>query len=1012
MLTSCKLTGDPKATANYHMGEENYYFSQAGSAEGLAGDGAPGTQDHVRVHGELLRELGFRDGQAITREQFTNMLSGKDAWGVKVSGWRKVHGIDLTFSAPKSVSVAALLTHRDPKILEAHEDAVLEVMREIEYQCGAAQPKPGVCAPTHKLAYVTALDGFNREHEPHIHTHVVIANMTFYNGKVYALDGREIMTRAFNKMWGAMYRGKLATKLKALGYGVTYTKKGEIRLDAVSLEVEKAFSGRRAQILEAKGRGLRDMAAWDTTRKGKDPEVGKEEVLAKWQKKLEQFQEKSPEVNRAEALSERTRWCQEAHWSVEARQELGGERVTGEVGRWQLAVERATQSSACVTKDEIITEYLTELARTESWKNVTYAQAEAGLEAQVKAGHILRTDNGFYTSWEMARADRECVQRHEAWSVALTDWRARRDVAAYQEAARSAGRKLLSERQIQVAVGILTAGEGTVIVQGDAGSGKTTMLRAVNHVASAARFAVYGVAVQGVAARNLENESGIESCTLASYLEDAKQRTDSGGPRLVVLDEASMLGSRDAAKLLTVAARRGDKVVLVGDRNQIQSIGAGRPFERLIETAEASGKLLSLQDNWRQRNPVLREAVDLARQGQMRQSFDLLESKGHVIEVHDALQRRTYIAGMYKKDTLILTGTVESCEDLNKKIRAKLMEKGELDPKTQREYRLSRKDNDGVRHDSYRQIAAGERIRFLENDYRDNLDVRNGECGTVEKTLAGALEVRHDDGRLLKIDLSQYSMMDHGYAVTTYKGQGQTFDRVLVEADTRIPQLQDQRNSYVQITRARDEIAIFTDDAEALRDIAGILNGKRDTLDLKADLEESKRMEAKVDDLARREVASISREAEAFGQEAAESITAPIEIEEPAPIRIENETALFNVGGIKDAEKDLRAQMQKIEDHINGRDDLAHADKLRLAAVFNSGDASTLLLIHSLPEHKILGAEVALGIKSEDEACAGLKSGGKWAVKNSASMARGIARSRRVEPTKERDHVEDFGFEL
>lgn len=979
MLTSRKLKGDPEATANYHMGEENYYFSQGGSAESLDSDGTPATHDHVRIHGALAFDLGFRDGQAITRQEFSNVLAGKNAAGVKVTRRHTVHGIDLTFSAPKSVSVAALLTHRDPNILKAHEAAVLETMREIERACAAAQPRPGECAPTANLAYVTALDGFNRDHEPHLHTHAVIANMTWLNGRVLALDGREIMARGFNRTWGTMYKTKLAAKLKDLGYGITYMKKGEFRLDAVSLEVEKAFSGRRAEILEAKERGLRDMQAWDSTRKKKDPSVVKGDVLAAWQKKLEQFRVKTPELNRTEAVAERQRWYEEASWSVEAKQELAGERQTGEIGRWQLAAQRATQSSAAVSEQEIIGEYLTELGRTETWNPITYVEAQVAFQAQVRAGHIVVTDRGQYTSWEMMRADRECVRPCDtAPRLALTKTAAEQAVQAYREEALAAGTKPLSERQAAVAVGLLSSDRGIDVVQGDAGSGKTTMLRVVNDVAAKSGWDVVGVAIQGIAARNLQDESGIKSMTLASYLGQESAANREGElrfPRVVVFDEASMLGSRDGARFLDQARRHGDRVVLVGDRNQIQSIGAGKPFERLVEASQASGHLLSLQDNWRQRNPVLREAVDLARQGQMKKSIELLERKGMVIEFPDADRRRKILADLYTKDTLIMAGTRDSCEKLNAQIRASLMKKGELEAKTEREYRLSSKDADGVRHQCHRKLAVGERLRFLQNDYRPDLDVRNGECGRVEKLADKSLEVRHDDGRLLKIELARYSAIDYGYAVTTYKGQGQTFDNVLVEADTSMPHLQDQRNSYVQITRARDEVRIFTDDSESLKEIAGIMSTKRDTLDLKPTMEEVSRREAQVGEAARKESYVWGREAQAFGRASADAMEDLVKKEEkpaPGPVRIDGSYLLEAAAGAPDIEEVLKADVKALEARINGRDDLSHDDKRRIAEFYSRPEMDEILLSASKPDALMIGAEVALGIRSKEDAFAGL----------------------------------------
>ena len=194
------------------------------------------------------------------------------------------------------------------------------------------------------------------------------------------------MARDFNKVWGALYRANLAAKLKELGYSVSYTKKGELRLDAVSLEVEREFSGRRAQIQAKKELGARDMEAWRETRKDKDPQIVKAGVLAGWRDRVARHQHKTAEENRQDAVLNREQWFKEAQWSVEARQELAGERVQTEAGRWQVAARRATEHQARASSHAVITEYLTELARTETWDPITYTEAEQRLHEQVQLG--------------------------------------------------------------------------------------------------------------------------------------------------------------------------------------------------------------------------------------------------------------------------------------------------------------------------------------------------------------------------------------------------------------------------------------------------------------------------------------------------------------------------------------------------------------------------------------------------------------------------------------------------
>ena len=847
MLTSCKLTGSPESVSAYHTAEENYYFAQVRGVESLKGD--DGAQPHVTVHGGLLGHLGFAAGESLTQGAFTNLLAGKDRWSVPVTRSHRVNGIDLTFSAPKSVSVAGLLTLRDPKIIEAHDRAVLETMAEIERHCAGTQPRAGKHELTGNLAYVTVRDGFNRDHDPHLHTHVVVANMTAYRDRILALDGRQIMTRDFNKLWGAMYRAKLAAHLNEVGYSVSYTKKGELRMDAVPLEVERAFSGRRNEIQARKESGLRDVEAWRRSRKAKNPAVEKGHVLENWRERLAACPEKTAEETRAETIREREAWYQAARWSGEARQELAGKRGDTEAALWQVAARRATDRSARASAQALVTEYLAELGRVERWEAPTFAQAERRLEAQVRAGRLVRTDAGRYTTWELIRADRECASSYPGKpKLIMTEEAARKSVEGDARAYESQGHRAPSKRQSEVAAGILSSSSGVVVVQGDAGAGKTAMLRIVRDAAQLEHWEVVGVAVQGVAARKLEEESRIRSMTLAAYL--AKESaTAARKPRLVVVDEASMLDSRGFAELVSRAEKAGDKLVLVGDRNQLQSVGAGKPFERRVEAAEADGTLLSLSENYRQKDPDLRKAVELARAGKMREAIDHLDDLGKVDEIQDTYLRRQEVAKEYTSDTLILTGTRAGRDALNKLIRERLVESGAVESKTARTYELKWSDEDGVKHAAKRELAVGDRVTFLENEYQ-RYDVRNGEVGTVTRTAEGGVGIRLADGREVSIDLRHYAAIDHGYALTTYKSQGQTYDRVVVEADTRFAHLQDQRNSYVQITRAREDVKIYTDDREALGEAASMSAVKHDTLDLNESLSHAVDMERRVSDEA------------------------------------------------------------------------------------------------------------------------------------------------------------------
>lgn len=942
---SRKLSGNPEDLSAYHIREENYYFSQGEGGEVIGIDGSKSISP-VSVHGKLSRDLGLEDGQRITEEEFTNLLSGNTASGEKATKKHKVHGIDLTFAAPKTVSIAGLVTDKDPRITEAHDRAVLETMREMEEFSAGTQPSAGVHVKTGNMIWASVRDGFNREHDPHLHTHVIVMNMTKHGNKIMAIDGRAIMARDFNKMWGAVYRNRLAASLKEAGYGITYTKKGEWRLDSVSRELEVTFSQRRQQILKQKESGKSDLEAWNLSRKEKNPLISKEAIIKSWNDTVKSVKVRDAEFNRKEAIASRQKWFQEAKWAVEAKQELAGERGGNEAGMWQLAARRATERTACPTRHGLIIEYLTEFARGEAWERISYTEAEKRLATQVKEGNIIQLEHDRLTTWEMMRVEREYmrdVQKVETLAVPEKAGGAALD--QYESEQRRAGRRVLSAPQRAVSEKILSSGESLVVLQGDAGSGKTTLLQAVNEVAGKEGWKIVGVSVQGVAARKLEEESGIQSSTLSSYL--AQKRGESGSPRLVVVDEASMLDSRSMARLIEEGGKHGDKILLVGDRNQLESVGAGRPFERLVEEAESKGNLLSLTENFRQRDEKLREAVELAKKGDMRSSLDILDTQAKIGELSKTDDRRQTVAELYNEETLIITGTTAARDQLNGLIRDRLVKDGILSEKGAMDFEFAKADEDGVWHKSYRTIAPGEKITFLQNEYKE-LDVRNGERGTVLGVEKDGLRVKLEDQREIRVNTESYKAIDYGYAMTTYKAQGQTYDRVVVEADTSVPQVQDMRNTYVQITRARDDIQIYTDDKEELKDLAGIGSLKRDTLGTQITWEEAKKQE----EMVRRSV---------MGR-------AVTTLERPIVVRLGGAAILEKLAS--GSEKvSMLDRVAMTEERLNQRQDISGDEKQKIADILTEKSAGRIWNSETLdPNGRIAAARVVGETSSFEQA--------------------------------------------
>ncbi|MEN3145620.1 AAA family ATPase, partial [Ochrobactrum sp. WV_118_8] len=376
----------------------------------------------------------------------------------------------------------------------------------------------------------------------------------------------------------------------------------------------------------------------------------------------------------------------------------------------------------------------------------------------------------------------------------------------------------LSDEQRQ-AIEHITGPEQISAVVGFAGAGKSTMLAAAREAWEAEGYKVHGAALSGKAAEGLEESSGIHSRTLASW----SYRWDSDRGQLnrgdvFVIDEAGMIGSRQLARFVGEAEARGAKIVLVGDHEQLQAIGAGAPFRAIAEEighAELS-EIRRQRVDWQRAASVdfatHRTAEGLAAyhaHGDIRFSETGEGVRGQIV--------RDYLADRDERpegSRVAMAHRRADVRALNADIRAALQERGELAqgnvPAVGSDAgALTFQTNDGKR-----EFAPGDRIVFLEND-RD-LGVKNGMLGTVEHVAAqrpGAgpmIIATLDRGDSIAVPMDSYQAVDHGYATTIHKNQGATVDRSFVLASGTM----DRHLTYVAMTRHRDEVQLYAAEDE------------------------------------------------------------------------------------------------------------------------------------------------------------------------------------------------------
>ncbi len=396
----------------------------------------------------------------------------------------------------------------------------------------------------------------------------------------------------------------------------------------------------------------------------------------------------------------------------------------------------------------------------------------------------------------------------------------------------------LSDEQMRAVLHV-TGPEQIAAVTGFAGAGKSTMLTAARRAWEADGYRVHGAALAGKAAEGLFASSGIASRTLASWeLGWENGRSILGHRDILVIDEAGMIGSRQLCRFVKEVEARGAKLVLVGDHEQLQAIGAGSPFRAIAERTGA----IELTEIRRQKHDWQRQASIALATRRTSEALAQYHQQSAIRFADDRQQAcadlvRDYLADRRDnphQSRIALAHRRVDVRAINDAIREGLQAVGILAKGSSRS--VTRDVTSGAREGDHkpdgeivyqtvngaRAFAAGDRIVLLQND-RD-LGVKNGMLGTVEAVEPDAIHMRLDSGsggqetgRRLTIPPKHYHSLDHGYATTIHKAQGATVDRSFVMASATM----DRHLTYVAMTRHRHQAMLYAGRDE-FRDISAL----------------------------------------------------------------------------------------------------------------------------------------------------------------------------------------------
>ncbi len=832
--------GDAGAVADYPREErearpgdvEDYYSASDG--------GAPS-----QWLGQGAAALGLA-GQ-VNREHQVAVMMGEHPASGEVLGQKRAEGKprrfgeDLTFSAPKAVSVAWAAGDENLReaIERAQDQAVARTLTHIESRLTLAQRGKGGAEKEHaRLVAAAYRHGSSREQDPQLHTHLIVANLgQRADGSWGGIENSQLMR---NKLaLGALYRAELAHSLREMGFALE--RDGDsFKLGAVSEAACQEFSRRREQIEAAmREHGSHGAKAAETaalaTRQGKEiADTGA--LRAEWQKRA------AVHGITADSL-EAARFHADAEQPVYDRKQVLAALTRGESTFAEPAVWREVAIAMLgVGNADAIEAEVAELLQDQELVRLRARQDLADTTATGKKRPAWQQTQQRYTTRAMLQLEHEMVALAEA-AQSTTAHAVQATVVdqAMVDFSTEAGFQLSGEQQ--AALRHICQADGDVrLVRGAAGAGKSKMAQAARMAWQAAGFRVRGAAVAGKAARGLQNDSGIESSTIASLLLACQPSPEGDPPRdpldantILVIDEAGMVGSRGMHELLQLCQESGAKLVLIGDEKQLQSVEAGGAFRALQERVGTA----EMVQNQRQRHAHadMAEAVGHAERGEAAQALTLLADHGLVaIEAdRDAALRATVEkwsqrvqASGKPQECLMLTGTRASAAALNQAALDHQQAAGLLGPGAT----ITARDREG-RSLGPREICEGGRVLFKKNDKR--LGVMNGELGTVQRVDVDAqgrptITIKLDRGETVTIQPEHehegqgktppgvgYAHLEHGYAVTTHAAQGATVDHAIVFADGSMAS---REQTYVQVSRMRrtTDMVFNVDDLQADED--------------------------------------------------------------------------------------------------------------------------------------------------------------------------------------------------
>jgi conjugative relaxase-like TrwC/TraI family protein len=737
-------------------------------------------------------------------------------------------GYDLTLRPPKSVSIVWALGSDEQRraIRQAHRESVDAVVDYVERH--ALYARRGTAdrgkVETDGLVAAAFDHRTSRAGDPLLHTHVVAANLTrTVDGRWQAIDGRPLFDHAHPG--GYVYQAHLRHLLsQRLGVKWESVRNGWAEIEGVPESVIRAFSKRRDEIEEMVAEAgyssaRAHQAATLETRRAKEYGVEAATLEARWRAEAEALGFGAEQVA---ACFDQTPVVTEPDANEVFGELAGAHGLTRQASTFErkdvveALAEKMGAAASADRIDELADRFLaspTVVVLAPQGGNVERVHRRGG--ARERSRDLAR-----YTTPDLLRLERDLLRwASEGFGTPVphaADAAAERALAA---------RPSLSAEQVGMVRAVCGPFSPAIqVVAGRPGAGKTYATAACVEALLASGVPVLGCALSATAAAELESATNLQvltgqpARTIARLLLDLDRH---GAPRGAVLlvDEASMVGTRDLAALARHIGSAGGAVKLIGDPDQHGPVEAGGLFGALARQQDE--RVVHLVANNRQLDATERAAIEEFRQGQVPAALRRLESAGRIVKAPTAsASYRVMVEDWWRgvmdgSDDPMIAGPNRVRTELNRLARQQFRREGRLGVETLAAGRWEYSVGDWV-------VARknDRRLRSPSGDF-----VKNGSAGVVvavdPSRRSLTVEFRKEGRVTLPAWYVTEGYLDYGYARTTYGVQGATLDRALYHASDQAS----FEEGYVALTRGRHEARLYIVDGTAVQDEESVHRG-------------------------------------------------------------------------------------------------------------------------------------------------------------------------------------------